>query len=379
MTTICLSMIVRNEAKVIKRCLASVKRHIDSYAIVDTGSTDGTQDIIRAELSGIPGYIIDRPWEDFATNRNQALQLAMTIGADFAMVIDADEELRWPEKADMRSVLTKPIYGISLRLTGSSQTWTRTLLLRLNLPWRWIGRVHESLETPGVELGPQDKVLFGNVYIASHGDGARNSGKDRRAKYARDLKVLKKMLREDKDNKARTQYYLGQTYMGLFDWDRAIDAYEKRIAMGGWFEEVYSSMTQIALIMGLRGDHWHDIARAYERAYEYRPERAEALFELCVLHRDQGNHALAEMYSRAACRIPRPSDVLLVDEDVYAWRAADELAGALARMGRKEEAQGILQRLIDLKGLPEEERARARENLAMLDEPPEGSSSQAAA
>ena len=40
-------MIVKNESKIIKRCLDSVKDHIDYWVIVDTGSTDGTQDIIK--------------------------------------------------------------------------------------------------------------------------------------------------------------------------------------------------------------------------------------------------------------------------------------------------------------------------------------------
>ncbi|MDO8336144.1 MAG: glycosyltransferase, partial [Candidatus Saccharibacteria bacterium] len=49
-----LNMIVKNEAHVILRCLASVKPWIDSWCIVDTGSSDGTQDIIQDYLKDIP-------------------------------------------------------------------------------------------------------------------------------------------------------------------------------------------------------------------------------------------------------------------------------------------------------------------------------------
>ena len=45
--TLCLNMIVKNEAHVIARCLASVRPIIDYWVIVDTGSTDGTQDAIH--------------------------------------------------------------------------------------------------------------------------------------------------------------------------------------------------------------------------------------------------------------------------------------------------------------------------------------------
>ena len=73
---ICLNMIVKNESRVIERCLRSAKPFIHSWAISDTGSTDGTQDIIRRVMADVPGELIERPWVDFAHNRNQALELA---------------------------------------------------------------------------------------------------------------------------------------------------------------------------------------------------------------------------------------------------------------------------------------------------------------
>lgn len=71
--TIALSMIVKNEAPVIARCLASVRPLIDYWLIVDTGSTDGTQDLVREILHDVPGMLYERRWHDFATNRNEAL------------------------------------------------------------------------------------------------------------------------------------------------------------------------------------------------------------------------------------------------------------------------------------------------------------------
>lgn len=90
--TICLNMIVKNESNVITRCFDSLKDLFDYWVIVDTGSTDGTQDIIKDYLKDIPGELIERPWVDFAHNRSEALVYARGK-ADYIFTIDADEVL----------------------------------------------------------------------------------------------------------------------------------------------------------------------------------------------------------------------------------------------------------------------------------------------
>src|SRR3954470_18971390 len=94
--TVCLNMIVKDEAHVIRRCLDSVRPLIDSWVIVDTGSTDGTQDVIREHLGDLPGTLMERPWVDFAHNRTEALDYARGA-ADYTFVIDADEVLELDE------------------------------------------------------------------------------------------------------------------------------------------------------------------------------------------------------------------------------------------------------------------------------------------
>ena len=70
----------------------SVTPLIDSWVIVDTGSTDGTQKIIREYLKDIPGNLYERPWVNFSHNRNEALELAKGK-ADYILFMDADDKL----------------------------------------------------------------------------------------------------------------------------------------------------------------------------------------------------------------------------------------------------------------------------------------------
>lgn len=86
-------MIVKDEAKVIERCLASVRGLVDTWVISDTGSTDGTQELIRRALAGVPGELHQDPWVDFGHNRTRNIRRARGR-ADYLLLIDADMVVR---------------------------------------------------------------------------------------------------------------------------------------------------------------------------------------------------------------------------------------------------------------------------------------------
>ena len=79
-------MIVKNESKVIRRCLESVLPLVDYWVIVDTGSTDGTQQIILECLKEVPGFLHERPWVDFSHNRNEAIALLSFLTIIFKQI-----------------------------------------------------------------------------------------------------------------------------------------------------------------------------------------------------------------------------------------------------------------------------------------------------
>src|SRR5207248_1832037 len=87
--TLGLAMIVRDEAEVIERCIDSVREHIDYWVICDTGSVDGTQDVLRKALHDIPGELHEGEWVDFGHNRTELMKLARGK-ADYLLLLDAD-------------------------------------------------------------------------------------------------------------------------------------------------------------------------------------------------------------------------------------------------------------------------------------------------
>lgn len=92
MVTISLCMILKNEEKVLSRCLESAADLVDEIIIVDTGSTDRTKEIASAYTSKIYSY----PWTDnFSDARNFSFSKATM---DYCMWLDADDIIESSEK-----------------------------------------------------------------------------------------------------------------------------------------------------------------------------------------------------------------------------------------------------------------------------------------
>ena len=97
-------MIVKNESKIIVKCLDSVLPFIDYWVICDTGSTDGTQTVIETYFKEkeIEGELYNDVWVDFAHNRTLAFQ-RVKDKSTYCLVIDADDifhgNLKLPDDA----------------------------------------------------------------------------------------------------------------------------------------------------------------------------------------------------------------------------------------------------------------------------------------
>ena len=90
MVKIILISMIKNEEKIIERCISSVLPIIDAICVTDTGSTDNTQQIIKDFFYDkcIPGEIFNDEWRDFGYNRSKALEHAYGK-TDYLLVFDA--------------------------------------------------------------------------------------------------------------------------------------------------------------------------------------------------------------------------------------------------------------------------------------------------
>ncbi|MEU6590983.1 glycosyltransferase [Streptomyces sp. NPDC046881] len=353
MKTVCLNMIVKDEAHVIRRCLESVRPLVDTWVILDTGSTDGTQDVIRDTLADLPGTLCESPWKGFDLSRTEAIERARDQ-ARYLLFIDADDVLETDPGFTMPE-LTHDCYDVEVR-HGPVVHW-RPTLVSTRLPWRYVGVLHEYLECDA----RFSRATLPGVRMVILGGGGRQQG-DQRRKYLRDAAVLKDGLAKEPEN-TRYVFYLAQSWRDAGEPAKALAAYDRRAAMGGFAEEVFCARLYAARLAQSLKRKTSEVMARFLDAHAYRPTRAEPLGELARLCRVQGERwPLAYLYARRAVEIPRPADILFVEHAWYDWQALDELAVSAYWMGSYRESLECCERLLDGGRLPEAERERVLAN-----------------
>lgn len=351
-----LNMIVKNEAHVILRCLASVKPWIDSWVIVDTGSTDGTQDIIKDYLKDVSGQLLERPWKNFGFNRTEALELATHADlpkADYLLFIDADETLladshfKW-------SNLTGTAYYFNC--IYDNLRYCRNALVSTQLSWEWKGVLHEYLASPKTH---QWQTLDGLTIFIQH-DGARAKNADT---YLNDIAILEQGIL-DEPNNLRYLFYLAQSYKDAGLLEKSRTYFLKRASAGGWEEERWMAQFRAAQMADRLKLPSEQVYLEYLQAWIVRQQRAEPLYELARFYRGLRKYDVASYFAQQAVDIVLPKDQLFIDASVYEWRALDELSVSASYCpAYKAQGKKAILRLIKEEKFPSTEKNRIMSNL----------------
>ena len=365
--TICLNMIVKNEAAIIRDTLENIIAHIplDYYVISDTGSDDNTAEIIEQFFAekGIKGEIHHDKWVNFAHNRNCALQHAQGK-TDYVLIFDADD--RFEGNFVLPEELTSDRYYFRManNISGSN-VYFRTLMFRNDGSFYWRGVLHEFVEQRKKTVVEQK--IFGDYYVISGRFGARSNNPQ---KYLQDALTLEKAFYspEDEDLKDRYAFYTAQSYRDADMYEKAIEWYAIRANLGGWYEEVYHSLLQISLLKIELNAPLDEIQRLLLATYEYRPQRAESLYHLARQLRYHNKAKQAYIYATVAANTPLNKDILFVDHSVYEWKAKEELAISANSVGNYQLCHGLCVELLFNPAVPESNRKLLLDNLMFAKE-----------
>jgi glycosyltransferase involved in cell wall biosynthesis len=314
-----LNMIVKNEAAHITRCLDSVIPYIASAAIVDTGSTDGTQDIITGYLdkAKIPVEIKFAPFLNWSQARNTALDFARERnGWDYLLLCDADMELIVPDREAFFKEISRGLrsYDMEQRVGGvvGGVNYLNRRLVSRKSKAIYLGVTHEYLDEG-------EATSIRGPYFLDHADGS-----NRPDKLKRDVELLEEALKTEPNN-VRYWFYLAQSYRDLGEHNKAAIAYTRRIELGGWDQEVWNAHYNYAHCLDNQGDEKGFI---YEMllAYGRRPSRAESLYDLASHFLKKGKNAVATHFALAAMQVPYPKDSLFISDYAYKFGAREVLA-----------------------------------------------------
>jgi glycosyltransferase involved in cell wall biosynthesis len=360
--TINLCMIVKNESRVIERCLASVLPLIDYWVIVDTGSTDGTQQKIKDffDRNGIPGELHQSEWKDFGFNRSEALEFAQKTEHDYSLMIDADEILVFEPGFDpikFKEGLTADLYNIFAQF-GQTR-YHRPQMTSNKKPFYYRGILHEYVDCKDA-IGSRDFARgFMNTPIQ---DGARSSNPK---KYEHDAERFEDALAsgtvEEKDFN-RYHFYLAQSYRDSQQWEKALDAYVKRANLGGWNEEVFYSWYQAGRIMEILNKPFDEIVKTYFQAFQIAPWRAESLWAAARLCRTYCRWDQAYRFAKQALKIRYPEGALFVGQGIYEWAILDEFSIAAYWTEHYHEARHAANQILQDNKYPQDQKDRIEAN-----------------
>jgi glycosyltransferase involved in cell wall biosynthesis len=366
MKTIGLCMIAKDEAHVITRCLDSARSLADYVLVVDTGSTDGTQQIVRdwLEEAHVAGAVVEEPWRDFAHNRSFALaELRKRADIDYALIIDADDVLELdagfaPEK--FKSEMTHDLYDVPV--FDGPLTYSRPHICRNRLPFSFRGVLHEYLETPSP--GVLQRTTAAGIAIRSTREGARNRNP---RKYQDDAALLERALASETDPFLISRYifYLAQSYMNCGEREKALANYLKRAELGDWIEEVYVSLFEAGNLMAALERPYDEVIATYLRAADLVPRRAEALHAASRYCRAHGKYRQGYEIAARGIGLKPPEGALFAQPWIYDYGLLDEYARNAYAIERYQDCLDAYQRLLCEAGIPEGVRERAERSAAL--------------
>ena len=313
-----LVMIVKNESRIIERCLNSVIGIIDEYFIVDTGSTDNTIEVINNFFEPyyplIKGQVCSREWKNFGHNRTESLELAKeNLDVDWLFTIDADM-LIVNDGFDKKKLDTN-LGAYLLYQKNGTLKYANVRLLNNKHNWKSIGVTHEFLSS-----NENSRDTLNTLWINDIGDGGAKADK-----FERDIKLLEQGLKDEPNNE-RYMFYLANSYKDTQQWEKAIKWYQKRIHKGGWLEEVTCSYEY----MGSCYEHWgkrQEAINTFLTGYEKNPTRAECLYNAIRILRIDGKNKTAYQLCKLAKEIPFPeNDCLFVNHNVYDFLIDEEIS-----------------------------------------------------
>lgn len=295
-----LVMIVKNSGYVLKQVLENIKNYIDYWTILDTGSTDGTQDLIRETLSGVKGKLWEEPFVNFRDTRNRSLELS-SKQCKWTIILDDSYQVCKPASLKrFLSLKTTNLDTYQIKIVDNLQGFTynsiRIIKTASNKRYEKY-KIHESIIDSKSGQIPEEISYIVDVTSVQHLSRSKN-------RYERDITTL---LEEDQ-NDLRVIYYLARTYNTMGNKEEALKYYNKVVELDkkGRSNEKFEALMMINDYKYNKNNSTSDYKKDYGNIFVQYPFRVESLFEIFSKEYKKGDIKSAYSFIKLCMKVKEP-------------------------------------------------------------------------
>lgn len=285
MTTISLCMIVKDEEKVLSRCLESISPYVNEIIIVDTGSKDNTIEIAKTFNCRIFEYKWD---DDFSSARNFSISQA---SGEYILILDADEYISMNTEIEWN--LSESVYVINIQniTDGNIVNHQAIRLFKNSGEFKYKGRIHEHLDVTVNSSTP----TFNEFLI--HHTGYQRKIIQEKKKEKRNYELL---LKEVKENPTGYNHFnLGTHYKSVHKYNKALESYKKAYPIS----TNYTFVTKLLLSMSeclVALNRNEEAIKILKDAIEVHPFYTDYYYELGNIYKSLECYKESEMYYNKA-------------------------------------------------------------------------------
>ena len=316
MRSVSLCMIVKDEEKVIGRCLESIKGIVDEIIVVDTGSSDKTVEI--AQSYGAKLYYFQ--WnQNFSDARNFSISKATK---EWILIIDADEYLRPGDEEKFITAVNDVkndgylVKTLNFNKEGSTQYIVNLnhRLIKNNGNYRFSGAIHENIKC--VDKNKQTGAIK-VVDVGFFHTGYLAASRHEKDKKLRNIQILEKSL-QNFPTDPLLLFSMGNEYAKT-DSEAAMVYYDKAYQQRP-FKQGYGPKLVMFRIMSLiqLGDK-PAILEAIQEGLEIYPDFTDLMYYRGMQYQSSGLILKAIESFQKCAEMGRPRDLLQCQPNLYTF------------------------------------------------------------
>ena len=300
-----LCIMVKNGGPQFEEMLTQNLPVIDRWTILDTGSNDGTIDIINKVLVGKKrGELFQEPFINFRDSRNRCLELA---GKSCKFILMLDDT--YVIKGNLRGFLNQVrgdqyTNSFTLFIESDDTKYGSNRIIKSESELRYKHRIHEVIsDHNNINVVIPEECAYIFDYRFDYMEKRTIERKQL------DLKLLYEEV-EENPNDPRAYYYLAQTYNILENYEKAFFYFKKRCEFknSGFIQERVDAAFEVARIANFKlNKPWEECEKLYNDCYKIDESRPEALYFIGIHYYLEDNYQKAFGYFKKAFEIGFPT------------------------------------------------------------------------